>query len=158
MLTWVNSNIGAGTWAVAQFTDMATWSQAHDNPGTTGNLVMTRVSPEAVSRGGTATVQFVHLENRGNVPAQNVQLKFYLSTNDTISATDHEIASFTWSTFTSWWSGSLNVQIPTSVPAGQYFFGWIVTTNTPERSSSNNQAVLMRDHNAGFAKVRFTVT
>jgi Matrixin len=158
MLTWVNANIGAGTWAVAQFTDMATWSQAHDNPGTTGNLVMTRVSPETVSRGGTATVQFVHLENRGTVPAQNVQLKFYLSTNDTISATDHEIASFTWSTFTSWWSGSLNVQIPASVPAGQYFFGWIVTTDTPERSSSNNQAILMRDRNAGFAKVRITVT
>jgi hypothetical protein len=158
MLDWVNANIAAGSWAVARFTDMATWSQAHDNPGTSGNLVMTRVSPETVSRGGTATVQFVHLENRGDVAAQNVALKFYLSTNETVSATDHEIASFTWSTFTSWWSGSLNVQIPHSVPAGQYFFGWIVTTDTPERSSSNNQAILMRDHNAGFTKVRITVT
>jgi hypothetical protein len=158
MLDWVNANIAGGTWTVARFTDMATWSQGHGSPGTAGSLVMTRLSPETVSRSGTATVHSVHLENRGNVPAQDVQLTFYLSTNDTISATDHEVASFTWTTFTSWWSGSLDVRIPASVPAGQYFFGWIVSTSTPERSSSNNQAILMRDHNAGFEKVRITVT
>ncbi|WP_020108256.1 hypothetical protein [Nocardia sp. 348MFTsu5.1] len=158
MLQWVNSNKGAGTWNIAQFTDMATWSQAHDNPGTAGNLVMTRISTEAVRRGDTATISFVHVENRGNVAAQNVRLKFYLSTNEVITASDHEIASFTWNTFTSWWSGSLNVRIPNSVPAGQYFVGWIVTTDTPERSTSNNTAILMRDHNANFAKVRITVS
>ena len=157
MLEWVNANIAAGSWDIAQFTDMATWSQAHDNPGTAGNLVMTRLSTETVNPGDTVTVQFVHLENRGNVAAQNVRLKFYLSTNETISSSDHEIGSFTWTTFTSWWSGSLNVQVPNSVPRGQYFLGWIVTTDSAERSSSNNTAILMRDHNAGFAKVRVTV-
>ena len=157
MLQWVNANIGAGTWDIAQFTDMATWSQAHDNPGTAGNLAMTRISTETVHHGDVATLNFVHVENRGNVAAQNVRLKFYLSTNEVITANDHEIASFTWNTFTSWWSGSLNVQIPNTVPAGQYFLGWIITTDTPERSSSNNTAILMRDHNAAFAKVRITV-
>jgi hypothetical protein len=157
MLQWVNANVGAGTWDVAQFTDMATWSQAHDNPGTAGNLVMTRISTETVHHGDIATLHFVHVENRGNVAAQNVRLKFYLSTDEVISASDHEIASFTWNTFPSWWSGSLNVQIPNTVPAGQYFLGWIITTDTTERSSSNNIAVLMRDHNAAFAKVRITV-
>ena len=157
MLDWVNANIAAGSWDIAQFTDMATWSQAHDNPGTAGNLVMTRLSSETVNRGDTVTVQFVHLENRGNVAAQNVRLTFYLSTNETISSSDHEIGSFTWTTFTSWWSGSLNVQVPNSVPRGQYFLGWIVSTDSAERSSSNNTAILMRDHNAGFAKVRVTV-
>jgi hypothetical protein len=158
MLDWVNSTIAAGTWAVARFTDMATWSQAHDAPGTTGNLVMTRIVPETISRGGTATVQFVHVENRGNVPARNVRLTFHLSTNDTISASDHQIASYTWTTFSNWWSGSLTVRIPTSVPPGQYFVGWILTTDTAERSSSNNVALLRRDHGSGFAKVRVTVT
>jgi len=158
MLDWVNANIAGGSWAVARFTDMATWSQAHATPGMTGNLAMTRLVPETVSRGGTAAVQFVHVENRGNVPAQNVRLTFYLSTNDVVSASDHEVASFTWNTFANWWSGSLTVRIPDSVPAGQYFFGWIVTTDTAERSSSNNQAILLRDHNAGFARVRVTVT
>jgi len=158
MLQWVNANIGAGTWDVAQFTDMATWSQAHDNPGTAGNLVMTRISAETLSPGDTATLDFVHMENRGNVPAQNVRLKFYLSTNDVISANDHEIGSVIWSTFTSWWSGSLTVRIPNTVPAGQYFLGWIVTTDTAERSSANNTAILMRDHNAAFEKVRIAVT
>jgi hypothetical protein len=157
MLHWVNANIAAVTWDVSQFTDMATWSQSHDNPGSAGNLVMTRLSTETVSRGGIATIQFVHLENRGNVAAQNVQLKFYLSTNEVITTNDHEIGSFTWNTFTSWWSGSLNVQIPNSVPPGQYFLGWMVTTDSGERSTSNNTAILMRDHNAGFARVRVTV-
>lgn len=158
MLQWVNANIAGGTWNITQFTDLATWSQAHDNPGNAGNLVMTRLSSETIPRGGTATVNFVHVENRGTVAAQNVRLKFYLSSNDVISANDHEIASFTWNTFANWWSGSLNVRVPNSVPAGQYFFGWIVTTDTAEASSSNNTAMLLRDHNNGFAKVRVTVT
>ena len=157
MLQWVNANIGAGTWDIAQFADLATWSQAHDNPGTAGNLVMTRISTETVSRGDIVTLNFVHVENRGNVAAQNVRLKFYLSTNEVISASDHELASFTWNTFTSWWSGSLNVRIPNTVPAGQYFLGWIITTDTAERSTSNNIAILMRDRNSAFAKVRITV-
>jgi hypothetical protein len=158
VLDWVNANIAAGSWDIAQFTDMATWSQAHANPGSAGNLVMTRLSTETVSRGGTATVQFVHIENRGNVAAQNVRLKYYLSTNEIISAGDHEIASYTWNTFTSWWSGSLDVHIPLSVPVGQYYLGWIVSTDTPERSSSNNQAILLRDYTTGFAKVLINVT
>jgi hypothetical protein len=49
------------------------------------------------------------------------------------------------------------VQIPNTVPAGQYFLGWIVTTDTAERSSANNTAILMRDQNAAFEKVRITV-
>lgn len=157
MLNWVNANVQAGTWDVARFTDMATWSQAHDNPGTAGNLVMTRLSTEAASRGDTVTIRFVHVENRGNLPAQNVRLKFYLSTNEVISSNDHEIGSFTWATFNTWWSGALNLRIPTSVPPGQYFLGWIVTTDSTERSSSNNTAILMRDHNSQFAPVSVTI-
>ena len=99
----------------------------------------------------------MHLENRGNVAAQNVRLAFYLSPNEIISDGDHEIASYTWNTFSSWWSGSLNVRIPDSVPPGRYYLGWIVTTSSAERSSSNNIALLLRDRNSGFAPVRITV-
>lgn len=63
---------------------------------------MTRIASETVHRGDTATFNFVHIEKRGNVDAQNVRLKFYLSPNDVISANDHEIGSFTWNTFKSW--------------------------------------------------------
>lgn len=157
MLAWVNSNVAAGTWNIAQFTDMAVWSQAHDNPGTAGNLVMTRLSNETIARGAQATVRSVHIENRGNVPAQNVRLKFFLSTNEDITASDIEIASLTWNTFTSWWSGDVNVRVPASVAPGRYFVGWIVTTDTSERSGSNNRAIMMRDFNSAFAKVRVTI-
>jgi hypothetical protein len=79
MLQWVNANIGAGPGSSSVHRHMATWSQAHDNQGTAGNLVMTRISTETVSRGDIATLHFVHVENRGNVAAQNVRLKFYLN-------------------------------------------------------------------------------
>ncbi|HEY2221359.1 hypothetical protein [Actinomycetospora sp.] len=157
MLAWVNANVAAGTWAVTQFTDMATWSQAHSNPGTTGNLVMTRIASETIQRGSSVAIQFVHVENRGNVPAQNVRLSFYLSTNDVISATDREIGTFTWTTFSTWWSGSLTLAVPSSVPPGQYFLGWIVSTDSPELSSSNNTALLLRDYTTGFARVQVSV-
>ena len=136
---------------------MATWSQAHDNPGTAGNLVMTRISPETIRRGDIATLQ---LRSCGEpwqcrCPERPVEVLPLDERDDPDK--DHEIASLTWNTFSSWWSGSLNVRVPNTVPTGQYFLGWIVTTDTAERSSSNNTAILMRDHNAAFAKVRITV-
>ena len=36
--------------------------------------------------------------------------------------------------------------------------GWIVSTSSAERSSSNDIALLLRDRNSGFAPVRITVT
>jgi hypothetical protein len=51
----------------------------------------------------------------------------------------------------------VNGGVPDSVPPGRYFVGWIVTTSSAERSSSNNIALLLRDRNSGFAPVQITV-
>ncbi|WP_169981155.1 zinc metalloprotease [Tautonia rosea] len=142
MLEWVNSNIGAGTWDIAEFTDMATWSQAHPNPGTNSDQVMTSISSDTVRAGDQVTFRNVHIENRGNIDATNMKISFYLSSNDNITSSDHEITWFRWDTFDGdYWHGNLDATIP-SVSAGTYYVGWILTADQSEISESNNKAIL----------------
>ena len=157
MLQWVNDNVAAGSWTISQFSDMATWSQAHSNPGSVGSLVMTSIAGTTLNQNAIVQMRNVHVENRGNQPAQNVNLKFYLSTNNIITSRDIEIASYTWSTFNTYWSGNLNVQIPADTPNGTYHVGWILTTDSSERSSANNTALLLNSHTSDFSEVTVTV-
>jgi hypothetical protein len=153
VLAWVNANVEANRWNLLSFADMATYSQAHDKPGTAGNLVMTSLSAIVVNRGDRVTFRNLHVENRGDTAARNVRLKFYLSWNPIVSAIDTEIASYTWSSFggLNYWSGSLDAVIPTSLAPGTYYAGWVLTSDTAELTTSNNTAILLRDSAAGFA-------
>ena len=76
VLAWVNANIEANRWNLLSFADMATYSQAHDNPGTGGNLIMTSLSAIVVNRGDRVTFRNLHVENRGDTAATNVGLSF----------------------------------------------------------------------------------
>ena len=154
MLEWVNDNIEDGRWNLHSFTDMATYSQAHPNPDTSGNLVMTSLSATTVRRGSRVTFHNVHVENRGNIAATNVTLKFYLSLDPIISNIDTEIASYTWNSFAglTYWSGSLDALIPESLAPGTYYAGWVLTSNTSELTTSNNTAILLNDSNANFSE------
>lgn len=153
VLSWVNANIEANRWNLRSFADMATYSQAHGNPGNSGNLVMTSLSATTVNRGDRITFRNVHVENRGNIAATNVNLKFYLSWNPVISNIDTEIASYTWNSFAglTYWSGSLDAFIPWSLNPGTYYVGWVLTSNTGELTTSNNTALLLGDSNTSFA-------
>lgn len=159
MLAWVNANIEANRWNLRSFADMATYSQAHSNPGTSGNLVMTSLSATTVRRGDRVTFRNVHVENRGNLAATNVTLKFYLSWNPIISNIDTEIASYTWNSFggLTYWSGLLDAVIPASLSPGTYYVGWVLTSNTTELTTSNNTAILLKDSNANFAQQTIVV-
>ena len=154
MLQWVNANIEANRWNLRSFADMATYSQAHARPGTSGNLVMTSLSATTVKRGSRVTFRNVHVENRGNLAATNVTLKFYLSWNPIVSNIDTEIASYTWRSFggLTYWSGSLDALVPASLPPGTYYAGWVLTSSTGELTTSNNTAVLLKDSTANFAE------
>lgn len=88
VLAWVNAHIDANRWNLRSFTDMASYSQAHEHPGTSGNLVMTSLSATTVHRGDRVTFRNVYVENRGDAAAANVTLKFYLSWNPIISNID----------------------------------------------------------------------
>lgn len=153
-LAWVNANVEPkNRWNLKNFADMATWSQGHTNPGSSGSLVMTNLSATTVNRGNQITFRNVHLENRGNLASSNVTLKFYLSWNPTISSGDTELASYTWNTFGghSYWSGPLVATVPASLAPGTYYAGWVVTTNSSDLTTGNNTAVLLRDSSASFA-------
>jgi hypothetical protein len=158
-LDWVNKNVAANRWNLRSFADMATWSQAHSNPGTSGSLVMTSLSATTAKRGDRITFRNVHVENRGDAAAANVTLKFYLSWNATVSNIDTEIASYTWNSFGghSSWSGPLDAVVPTSLAPGTYYAGWIVTTDTAELTPANNTAVLLQGYSANFASQTIVV-
>ncbi len=154
-----NSNY-PGTWVFESWVDMATWSQTHDNWGSAGNLVMTDLDDYSGYRGDTVTVRHIQVENRGNQPASNVWIRFYLSTNTTITDLDHEAGSGFWSTFNAhghWADGSWDITIPSDIPAGSYYIGWILTLDDSERSTANNTAIMLRDAFSNFSERTFTV-
>jgi hypothetical protein len=159
VLTWVNGNIDPNRWKLLSFTDVATYSQYHDNPGTSGNLVMTTLSATTVNRGDRVTFRNIHVENRGDSPAANLTLKFYLSWNPIISNIDTEIASYSWSSFggLTYASFPYDALVPTSLAPGTYYAGWILTSDTADLTDYNNTALLLQDYSAGFATQTVTV-
>jgi hypothetical protein len=161
LLEQINVALGQTVWVIEGFADMAIWSQSHDNWDSNGSLVMTSVTPTTVGAGSTITFDHLQVENRGNVAIGNVEVTAYLSTNSTISASDHEIGSFSWGSFPGsgrWSNGSITMQVPLGTPAGTYFVGMVLTTSASEISAANNTALLAGDHNTGFAPVKVTVT
>jgi len=140
------NSVWPGTWVFDQWTDMATWSQTHENWGTDGNLIMTDLSSYTANRGDIVTIRHMQVENRGNQQATNVELKIYLSTDTTISSSDdHQVWSGGWDTVDAhfhWSNGSLDFTIHSGIPAGSYYIGWIVSSDQSEPSKLNDIAIM----------------
>lgn len=159
MLNWTNSTF-PGSWVLEQWTDMATWSQTHNGVGSPGQLVMTDLDTFTAKRGDQITIRSMHVENRGNLAATNVQLEIYLSTNTTISTADTLVWSGGWATFGAqsvWSNGQLQFTIPSGMPLGDYYVGWRVTSDQSERSTANNTAIMLQDSTASFAEQQIRV-
>ncbi len=155
-----SNNTYPGEWVLEEWVDMATWSQTHDNWGSPGNLVMTDLDTYSGRRGDPITVRGIQVENRGNLPASNVNLHFYLSSNDIISSADFLAGSAFWSTFSAegrWSNGTRNIQVPANIPAGNYFIGWQLELDESERSTANNTAIMRRSSTFNFQERQFTV-
>jgi hypothetical protein len=83
------------------------------------------------------------IENRGTVNETSVGLKFYLSTDRTITTSDYLVGSAGYAlnagfvgTYTAY------ISVPTSVPAGYYYFGYILDPeNYISESNEGNNAV-----------------
>ena len=158
-LTNANNN-HSGNWVLENWVDMAAWSQTHDNWGSPGNLIMTDANTYSGYRGDSFTIRHIQVENRGNQPASNVTLSFYLSSNTTITASDYLAGTATWSTFSAegrWDNGDRVVSVPSGIPAGTYYIGWILTLSETERSTANNTAIMMRSSSSNFSERTFTV-
>ena len=149
-----------GTWVFEDWVDMATWSQTHDNWGSSGNLVMTDLDGYSGYRGDTVQVRHIQVENRGNQPASDVDLTFYLSTNTIISSSDYQAGYAHWPTFSAqgrWSDGDWSITVPSDIPAGTYYIGWILTLAESERTTANNTAIMVRDAYSSFSERTFTV-
>ena len=82
--------------------------------------------PSTVYRGSTASFQYT-MENRGTVNETSVGVKYYLSTDRTITTSDYYLGSAGFAINNATASTkTVNVTIPTSVPAGYYYFGFII--------------------------------
>lgn len=74
----------------------------------------------------------VTVENMSYQPVSELRLRFYLSTNRTISTSDYQMGSYWfWSSFPgeSYSVGPYATTIPANIPPGQYYVGALVTIN-----------------------------
>ncbi len=97
--------------------------------------------PGTVNRNTPTSVQFT-IANRGKINETSVGVKFYLSTDRTITSADHLVGSagFSINAGTTY-TGSVSLNIPFgTIPSGNYHFGWIVDPENyiAEGSFENN--------------------
>ncbi len=82
--------------------------------------------------GDPITLSNLTVENTGTVPLDNVRVRLYLSPDRTITADDRSLGEFYWpAAFPAerYAVQTVTVAVPTTVPAGTYYVGAIVTNN-----------------------------
>lgn len=89
--------------------------------------------------------------NGGTARARNVKIKFYLSSNKNITASDYYLGSKTISVSafryaTANWTGTL----PSSIPAGNYYLGWTIDADNTVSEFSDGE-------NEGYHNTRIKV-
>jgi hypothetical protein len=100
--------------------------------------------PNVAYRGNQASFPF-SIGNRGTENESSVRVNFYFSTDRFIDASDYYLGAATYS-LNSGSAGTYNatVTIPTSLPSGNYYFGWIVDPlNTISEVNEQNNAVAL---------------
>ena len=163
MMAWANANAGA-SWSQASWRDIQTVGQTHPNAGTSGDIGpnVTTLSTFAANVGQTIQINRMHVENRGTAGYGGaVTLKIYFSTNNIISSADYEVWSGGWGSYPAEgasYNFSLNITIPTTIPTGNYYIGWILTSGETQLTSSNDTAIMTRDSGGNFAQRTIAVT
>jgi hypothetical protein len=91
------------------------------------------VTPSYLTPGSAITASNMTVENQSQFALGNVHLRFYLSTDQSITTGDRQLtgADWSWSSFggNSQWVGSLGANIPSNTPPGTYWLGALVTIN-----------------------------
>lgn len=104
-------------------------------------------TPTSVAAGGTTTLSNIRVENVGNASSvSNVTVTFYLSSDTNITTSDTVVGTLSWPTFSTWWESSsgITLTIPSSVTAGTYYIGGIVSASGLTNSVSINNSFLVR--------------
>lgn len=112
--------------------DLATYPFRYDETVQTGSfgnnaLKPATFSPTQVSAGGSITIKNWTIENLGTAAVTSARLRFFLSTDANITASDIYIGGFKWEPLSTWSDDSTGTsfQIPAGTPAGQYYLGAI---------------------------------
>lgn len=100
--------------------------------------------PRTVNRGDTIQV-FCDIRNSGTAPSGSFRVDFYASSNTTITTADYYLGSVNMSSIAGggWADCNLNNGfIPTSIPFGSYYVGWIIDAGNAvtETNENNNTA------------------
>lgn len=127
---------------VANVSDLGTYPFVFDPSQTQydGTSPVT-VSPLAVSVGSPVTISNFSLENPGTNSMANTVLRFYLSTDATITTSDISLGSLSFSqafgtnNFFDVAAAGKSFNIPATVPPGTYYVGAIAFFNTTQTDS-----------------------
>jgi hypothetical protein len=103
-------------------------------------------SPETVEQGksGQHFTICCHIDNDGGAPSEPCKLVFYASADNHVNRSDYLIGSKTLQSISA--NGSVGItfitQFPTSIPAGEYYIGWIIDVDdeVDESNETNNTA------------------
>jgi V8-like Glu-specific endopeptidase len=153
VITHENSDYNSGTRMTQQkFNDVGAWMAADAAPPTLADLVdydawfstsFNFFSPSPIRPGESLLVQ-PYVQNNGFATG-GYWVDVYASTNTTISTSDY-LVGFVWvsSTGSYYWSGAgANHAFPT-IPAGNYYVGWLIDSfnYVSEYDESNNVGII----------------
>lgn len=104
------------------------------------------VLSNSVQRGNSFQVEY-NLLNSGFANTGSVSVDFYLSTNTTISTFDYYIGTVSFSDLAAYTflNPLATLTVPSSVPLGAYYVGWIMNSAVAEYTTSNNAVVIANE-------------
>ena len=125
-------------------TDIGVESYYANSSGKLRNATTNRTNYDI---GDTLTVRNITVENMSSHPLTRPRLRFWLSTNRTITTNDHRMGDhWEWETLTTYWTGDLSMTVPT-VSTGDYYVGMIVSVDGASYASddytANNRTFLL---------------
>lgn len=133
---------------VIQLTDLAAYPFLYDqnkqpqtpNDGSVNTsrgepaVLMTTATPQVVP-GGPIQIKNWTIENLSTGAVSNAQMRFYLSTNRTITSSDYYLGGIVFGTFNTWSDSSFacgpvnndcTFTVPSNIPLGNYYLGGLV--------------------------------
>lgn len=135
--------------------DISTWMAADEQdrpPVARANLIEYWLDVDtkdiinpSVNPGDSLSIEY-NVFNSGFVAADNTQLNFYLSSDDTINSGDYLLGTVTFSSLDAFSYGNSTAAFTVpNIASGNYYAGWVLSTDTPEYDSSDNTVVITEE-------------
>ncbi len=127
----------------------------------TGDVQVSFMNTTTVRPGDSFTVT-TYPRNNGTATAGAFDVSFYASTNTTISSADHLLGTVSMSSLGefAWDTATLNTTIADTLPAGNYYVGWIIDSGSDvvEFSEGNNTGYITANQLTVIQPLPLTMT